>query len=218
MTSVSSEAFRDCPELAVIKFPSTLTNVGNLAFVGTKIYDTASNWADDVLYIDSWLIQARSSELAGAYAVKDGTKGIADYAFYSCSMVTSVIIPVTVTTVSDGAFNNCEKLKGVSVPPETTQIGANAIVGCPQVTVSCKDGSDAAVVFARYRSDTLKGDVDSDGELTIVDSTSIQRYLAYMIPFNGMQAACSDIDYDAEVSVTDATLIQMILAKMIAYP
>ncbi len=56
----------------------------------------------------------------------------------------------------------------------------------------------------------LLGDADSDGEITILDATCIQRILAdYPVSAFDMDAACI---VDSEVSILDATAIQRYLA------
>ena len=60
----------------------------------------------------------------------------------------------------------------------------------------------------------LLGDVDGDGEVTILDATFIQRWLTNIpIPFEFDQTV-ADSDGDGEVIVIDATLIQRWLANL----
>lgn len=59
------------------------------------------------------------------------------------------------------------------------------------------------------------GDVDGDGEVTILDATWIQRYLASLIEFDDAQTADADYDRDGSVSILDATAIQRMLAGII---
>ena len=58
------------------------------------------------------------------------------------------------------------------------------------------------------------GDVDGDGEVTIIDATFIQRHLASLaIPFK-MNEATADTDGDGEITIIDATFIQRYLASL----
>ena len=60
----------------------------------------------------------------------------------------------------------------------------------------------------------ILGDVDGDGEVTIIDATFIQRYLASLaIPFE-MNEATADTDGDGEITIIDATFIQRHLASL----
>ena len=45
--------------------------------------------------------------------IPDNVTTIDDYAFYSCSGLTSVVIPDSVTCIGEGAFKGCSALKDV---------------------------------------------------------------------------------------------------------
>ena len=57
------------------------------------------------------------------------------------------------------------------------------------------------------------GDVDGDGEVTIIDATAIQRHLA-SIPTFAYNEATADTDGAGEVTIIDATYIQRWLASL----
>ena len=60
----------------------------------------------------------------------------------------------------------------------------------------------------------LLGDVDGDGEVTIIDATFIQRWLASIpIPFE-LNKNIADTDGDGDVTIIDATCIQRYLASL----
>ena len=61
---------------------------------------------------------------------------------------------------------------------------------------------------------TLLGDADGDGEVTILDATSIQRYLAGLSVSDNFSPAAADVDKSEEIEITDATYIQRWLAAM----
>ena len=103
VTSIGSYAFSGCSSLTSITIPSSVTSIGNEAFWNTGIYKNNSNWENGVLYISNCLVVARGS-LSGAYTIKNGTRLIADDAFYGCSSLTSVTIPNSVTSIGNGAF------------------------------------------------------------------------------------------------------------------
>ena len=58
VTQIGAGAFSDCTSLISINIPNGIVSIGNLAFDDTKIYNTASNWENGVLYIDNCLIKA----------------------------------------------------------------------------------------------------------------------------------------------------------------
>ena len=61
----------------------------------------------------------------------------------------------------------------------------------------------------------MMGDVDLDGEISIMDATQIQLFLVHYIPLSPNQQTLADTDKDASLSVIDATTIQRLLAKII---
>ena len=63
-------------------------------------------------------------------------------------------------------------------------------------------------------SDSVKllGDADGDGEVTILDATRIQRWLADLITDDEIDLTAADADEDGEVSILDATAVQRFIA------
>ena len=59
------------------------------------------------------------------------------------------------------------------------------------------------------------GDVDSDNYRTIMDVTTIQRYLAQHISEDELNLENSDLDADGKTTIMDATYIQRYLAELI---
>ncbi len=58
------------------------------------------------------------------------------------------------------------------------------------------------------------GDVDADGEISILDATEIQMVLAKIKPFFE-DITTADVDGDGEISILDATAIQLDLARLL---
>lgn len=59
------------------------------------------------------------------------------------------------------------------------------------------------------------GDVNRDGEMTIIDVTTIQRHLAHLEDFDDEQMALGDYDSDGMLTILDCTRMQRKLAGMI---
>ena len=55
-------------------------------------------------------------------------------AFNSCTDMTSIEIPNTVTIIDDFAFGNCTKLTKVNIPNSVIKIGSNAFANCKELT------------------------------------------------------------------------------------
>ena len=59
---------------------------------------------------------------------------IENYAFDGCVGLTSVTIPISITTMGDGAFFNCGGLASVAIPSSVTSIGNYVFDGCHGLT------------------------------------------------------------------------------------
>ena len=59
---------------------------------------------------------------------------IGDSAFYGCSGLTSFIIPNSVTTIGSNAFMYCSGLTSVIIPNSVTAIGPSTFAGCTGLT------------------------------------------------------------------------------------
>ncbi len=129
VTSIGSWVFYDCTSLTSVTIPDSMTSIGGSAFYNTAYYNNESNWENGVLYIGKHLIKAKE-DIIGSYAIKSGTRTIADEAFWNCISLTSVTIPNSVTSIDDGAFYCCTSLIGVIIPDSVTSIGWGAFENC----------------------------------------------------------------------------------------
>ena len=70
----------------------------------------------------------------------------------------------------------------------------------------------AYLVPAAASNSYFRGDADGDGRVTIVDATTIQKYLAgFNMPENFQQEAC-EVNGDGSITISDVTEIQRYLA------
>ena len=58
--------------------------------------------------------------------------------------------------------------------------------------------------FSEYTPSEIKGDVDGDGTVTVMDATLVQKYIVNAAD----QIVLADINGDGTVTVLDATCIQ----------
>ena len=129
VTSIGYYAFSGCSSLTSVNIPDSVTSIGYNAFNNTKIYNSASNWENGVLYINNALIKAKTS-LSGSYSIKKRTKVIASYAFASCTDLTRVTIPDSVISIGGSAFYGCSSLSAILIPAGVNNIGSDAFTNC----------------------------------------------------------------------------------------
>ena len=138
VTSIRSDAFRDCSGLTSIEIPSSVTSIGSYAFYdcsGLKevhvsdivawcnidINDYLFNYYYD-LYIGNVLV----SEIT----IPDEITEIKPFTFYACKNLEDVTIPNSVTSIGYAAFAYCSGLTSVVIPNKVTRIGGGAFCGC----------------------------------------------------------------------------------------
>lgn len=68
--------------------------------------------------------------------------------------------------------------------------------------------------IAMVKNDYYAGDADRDGEVTVMDSTRIQRVNADLTAKADISPTAADVDGDGEVTVLDATRIQRTIAGL----
>jgi len=79
------------------------------------------------------LIQCPMSK-TGSYTIPSLVTSIGDYAFDSCTGLTTLTIPTSVTSIGGFAFSGCTGLTTLTIPTSVTSIGGGAFSGCSGLT------------------------------------------------------------------------------------
>ena len=103
-------------------------------------------------------------------------------------------------TDKDGCLNINAKINGK--PAEVLLDSSDKVVGF-------------TLDFTIPKDDSLLGDVDGDGKVSIMDATMIQRAIAKKTAFTDEQLEAADTDKDGKISIIDATMIQRFIAQLI---
>ena len=96
---------------------------------------------------------------------------IGNYAFWNCSVLTSVDIPDSVTSIGNSAFSWCSGLTSVDIPDSVTSIGGFAFRGCSSLTeVTIPDSVTSIGDSAFFRCSDLTSVVIPDSVTSIGNS------------------------------------------------
>ncbi len=128
VTSIGEGAFSGCESLQSATIPDRVTSIESSAFFGTAIWRNENNWKDGVFYVDNCAMTAFF--ISGTCTILEGTRMIADGAFFLCGELQSVIIPNSVKYIGSDAFDTCFGLQSISIPNSVTSIGSGAFYGC----------------------------------------------------------------------------------------
>ncbi|MBE6573962.1 MAG: hypothetical protein E7652_06170 [Ruminococcaceae bacterium] len=180
VTEIGFSAFKDCTSLSNIMIPDSVENIGHEVLDGTALYNTSSNWENDVLYIGNHLLRAKTS-VKGSYSIKKGTLTIAEQSFTYCSLLNEVIIPDSVTNIGASAFFNCTALGNVKLSDSLKCIRDSVFRNCDSlVSINIPDsvisiGKEAFYNCPSLKSVTLGNNVTSIGFYAFYNCTSLEN-------------------------------------------
>ncbi|MDR1562119.1 MAG: leucine-rich repeat domain-containing protein, partial [Dysgonamonadaceae bacterium] len=136
VTSIGNRAFERCSGLTEITIPNSVTSIGNYAFEGCSALmaidvsenNTAYASENGVLFnkAKSDLIKYPEGKQDASYNIPNSVTSIGEYAFSSCSALTSVTIGNSVTSIGGFAFYYCSGLTSVTnLNPTPQSINSN---------------------------------------------------------------------------------------------
>ncbi len=169
VTSIGSQAFKNCSNLQILSIPESITKIGSSAFYGctglTKV---------NISNIDAWfninfhthhsnpLFYAHSlyldNKLVTKLDVPDTIDKINKYTFYGCTSIEEVYIPEGISSIEYNAFRDCTNLTSISIPSSLTYIGTASFENCTgleRVDINSID-SWLSIEFEDYLSNPLK--------------------------------------------------------------
>ena len=105
VTKIGKYCFHCCPLFKNITLPSTLKEIGDMAF---SVSDITS------------------------IIIPEGVKKIGNGCFFCCNQLTSIILPSTLKEIDDYAFSNT-KITRIVIPESVTEMGHNCFEDCDQL-------------------------------------------------------------------------------------
>ena len=135
VVAIAESAFDYCDNLTEIYIPASVASIGAYAFRGCDKLRTINVDAGNTVYasVDGVVYSKDMKQLLicppgkrGTVTVAAGVTEIMEFAFYSCSYVTGVVLPDSLVSIGDSAFSNCYDLESVELPAALTYIGDSA--------------------------------------------------------------------------------------------
>ena len=219
VTSIGYGAFSGCSGLTSISIPNSLTFIDGDAFSETAWYN---NQPDGMVYVGKFAYKYKGEIPANInITIKDGTLGIAAYAFSGCKSLTTVIIPNSVKTINKYAFSSCSNLTTIIseiatpfaindissgyysqitlIVPKGSKTAYQATDGWNNFTNIIEDG-EGGIVGQSFNSDGIKYIIGENKTVSLV-SCSLKDIEYITIPnqvtYNGILYSVTSIETDA---------------------
>ena len=136
-SEISSYAFSGCSDINSVYIPSGVSEIGISVFSGCSSLTSITVDSDNDAYdsrdsCNAIIVTAIGVLIAGCQntVIPKTVTAIGNWAFNTCTGLTSIYIPNSVSAIGVEAFYRCSALIGLNIPNSVTSIGYQAFYGC----------------------------------------------------------------------------------------
>ena len=131
---IGDKAFSSLYKLESVNIPSSVDTIGYNAFASTEIYNNSTNWSDNGLYIDGWLVNVQNTKIS-EFEVKEGTIGVSngsDVSFIPsrARKITKLTLPASLRYIGKNSFKQLTLIKEISLGGSLEFIKEGAFAVC----------------------------------------------------------------------------------------
>lgn len=187
---IDNYAFQGCERLKVKdarnteNLPTTLTRVGTYAFEGT------SYWINSLssVYIGNWLVGWQDATIDVAN-IREGTVGLADYAFYGAMGLNTVNLPESVKYIGRCAFYNCSSLTTITLPMGLEKIEEFTFYQCGALAQIYIPNSVKSIGYSAFNKCYSLTEVNIPTAVEFIDDFAFYKCVALAaVNFDGVSA------------------------------
>ena len=131
---IGDKAFSSLYKLESVNIPSSVDTIGYNAFASTGISNNSTNWSDNGLYIDGWLVNVKDTKIS-EFEVKEGTIGVSngsDVSFIPsrARKITKLTLPASLRYIGKNSFKQLTLIKEISLGGSLEFIKEGAFAVC----------------------------------------------------------------------------------------
>ena len=186
---------------------ATITGGGTLTVTGKSSGISYDGDGDIELTVEKTALN-----VSGSIGINGGSSPSGKKLTINCSDVTAEGSNSAINYLGEITLNDAEIItpKGGEIKSSATWDGSPSLGIYDGSTLSKK-----AVIAAKPNAQTMIGDVNGDGNVTIDDATLVQKAIAELIELDDTQKKAADTNSDEKITIDDATMIQKYIAELI---